>query len=236
MDVTPLDADSERPPTMRPGRKRDPGRDVQILEATLEVLAESGYEGATVDAVAARAQTARATVYRRWPTKLDLVLAAVGHMSAVDAAPEDLPDTGSLRGDLIATVRVDGVAEQRRRIDIMAGLHTTARTEPRLAALFTRAGPQPWVEASRTLLQRAVERGEYPLAEIDTLATVIPTMCVYRAAVEQQPITRDFCLALIDSVVIPAMRGGSLTAEPKGFNLTQDLATDHVRHDPEARP
>jgi AcrR family transcriptional regulator len=197
----------QRPATMRPGRKRDPGRDTQILEAALDVLAESGYEGATVDAVAARAQTARATVYRRWPTKLDLVLAAVAHMSTADAAPEDLPDTGSLRGDLIATIRVDGVAQQRRRIDIMSGLHATARTEPRLAALFSSAGAQPWVEVSRTLLQRAVERGEYPHADIDTLATVIPTMCIHRVAVERQPITRKFCLALIDSVVIPAMRG-----------------------------
>lgn len=193
---------------VKPGRKRDPRHDTQILDATLELLAETGYEAATVDSVAARAGAARATVYRRWPTKVDLVLAAVDHLSSSDAALGDLPDTGNLRDDLMASIRVENVDAQRFRINVMSGLQGAVRTEPRLAALAGAAGAVPWIEAGRTLLQRAVDRGEYPPPkDIDVLARVIPTICIHRVAIEQQPITRLFCLALIDGVVLPAMRG-----------------------------
>ncbi|HWG02510.1 MAG TPA: hypothetical protein VG164_11785 [Trebonia sp.] len=56
-------------------------------------------------------------------------------------------------------------------------------------------------------MQRAVDRGEFPPADVETLAQVIPMMCVSRA-VQQEPITREFSLALLDGVIIPALRGG----------------------------
>ncbi len=80
-------------------------------------------------------------------------------------------------------------------------------TDPRLADAGLGAGIGPWIVASRALLQRAVDRGEYPQADIATIAEVIPMMCICRAAVQQKPITGEFSLALIDSVIIPAMRG-----------------------------
>ena len=61
------------------------------------MLAEQGYEGMTIDMVAAQAGMARATVYRRWATKADLVLEAVSRMSHSDVNLDQLPDTGSLR-------------------------------------------------------------------------------------------------------------------------------------------
>ncbi|HEY3653224.1 MAG TPA: TetR/AcrR family transcriptional regulator [Streptosporangiaceae bacterium] len=188
------------------GRKRDAARDGVILDAALTVLAEQGYEGMTIDMVAAEAGMARATVYRRWVTKADLVLEAVSRMSHSDVSLAQLPDTGSLRGDMTAMILPLDDRQQQIRIQAMAGLLSLAKADQRLAEAATGAGIGPWIEASRILMQRAVDRGEYPPSDIGTLAEIIPMMCVSRA-VQRLPITREFSLALIDGVIIPALRG-----------------------------
>ncbi|NYJ06691.1 TetR/AcrR family transcriptional regulator [Petropleomorpha daqingensis] len=192
----------------RPGRKRDHTRDAVILDATLAVLAEQGYDRMTIDMVAARTGMARATVYRRWPTKADLVLQAVSGMSSGDVDAAHLPDTGTLRGDLAAMIRPFDDEQQQVRIQAVAGLLAVAKADPRLADIVAGAGIGPWVEAGRTLIRRAVERGEFrPPVDLDTLAELIPMMCIARA-VQQLPITREFSLTLIDGVLLPALRGG----------------------------
>jgi hypothetical protein len=90
----------------------------------------------------------------------------------------------------------------------MATRLVLSRTDSRLAETATSAGIGQWIEVTRTLIKRAVERGEFPPpGDLDTLAELIPMMCVSRA-VQQQPITREFSLALVDGVIIPALRGG----------------------------
>ncbi len=188
------------------GRKRDRSRDAPILDATLAVLAEAGYEGMTIDMVAARAGAARATVYRRWATKADLVLAAAARLSESDVGLDHLPDTGSFRQDVIALFVPDAPGDQQMRLQALIGLLMLARTDKRLADAATRAGIGPWIEANRVLMQRAVDRGEFPPADIEAIAQVIPMMCISRA-VQQEPITREFSLTLLDGVIIPALRG-----------------------------
>ena len=65
----------------------------------------------------------------------------------------------------------------------------------------------PWIEANRVLMQRAVDRGEFPPADVETLAQIIPMMCIGQV-VQQEPVARQFSLALLDGVIIPALRGG----------------------------
>lgn len=191
----------------RRGRKRNPARDRIILDATLAVLAEQGYDGMTIDTVAARAGSARATIYRRWPTKADLVLAAVARLGREDVARDELPDTGSLREDMTAMILPLTDEEQQLRIQAITALLLLPNDDERLVEAARRAGIGPWIEVSRFLIQRAVDRGEFPPpADLDTLAELIPMMCLSRA-VQQQPITREFSLALIDGVIIPALRG-----------------------------
>jgi AcrR family transcriptional regulator len=196
------------PAPARPGRKRDHNRDGVILDSTVAVLAEQGYEGMTIDLVAAHAGMARATVYRRWPTKADLVVDAVSHLSRGDVDAEQLPDTGTLRGDLLAMIRPLDEEQQQVRIQAVVALMAAARTNDRLAAAAKNAGIGPWVEAIRRLIERAVDRGEYPPpSDLNTLAEVIPMLCISRAA-QHLPITREFSVALIDVVILPALRGG----------------------------
>lgn len=174
------------------------------------VLADTGYDGLTIDKVAAQAGAARATVYRRWPSKADLVLAAVEQLSKVDVDLDALPDTGSLRGDMAAMILTETEEEQQFRTKVMTGLISLSFTEEsRLAEAATGAGLGPWIEAIEVLMRRAVERGEFPAAsvgDISVLAQVVPMLCVARA-VRHEPITREFSLAMIDEVIIPAMRG-----------------------------
>lgn len=178
-----------------------------ILESTLTVLAKHGYDGMTIDLVAAHAGMARATVYRRWPTKADLVLSAVARLSRDDVDLEHLPDTGTLRGDMIAMIRPFDDEQQQIHIQAVVGLLTLTKADERLATAATASGIGPWIEANRALIQRAVDRGEYaPPVNIDMLAELIPMLCVSRAA-QRLPIDRAFSEALIDGVIIPALRG-----------------------------
>src|ERR1700709_1972136 len=134
LDLTtePLDATVEH--STKLGRKRDHTRDPEILDAAIEVLAECGYERMTIDMVAARAKAGKATLYRRWPSKAELVIDAVACMKRPDFPPEHMPDTGTLRGDLLAMIRPHSLEESERKLQVMGGLVSMLSRDPQLAA------------------------------------------------------------------------------------------------------
>lgn len=192
----------------RSGRKRDHSRDVVILDAALDVLADAGYDGTTIDLVAAAAGAARATVYRRWATKVELVAAALARLAPDEVDLQQLPDTGTLRGDLLAATRPEDAEQTRRRTRVVAAVQIAAGREPALADALTRSGTEPWIAANRILIRRAIDRGEYGPADVEALAQVIPLMCTSRVAVQQLPITAEYATKLIDQVLLPALRAG----------------------------
>ena len=197
-----LEADA---PASRLGRKRDHTRDPEILEAAIDVLAESGFDGMTIDMVAARAKAGKATIYRRWPSKADLVLDAVACMKAADLAPERLPDTGTLRGDLVAMIRPRSIEEGERKLRIMGGLFGMISTSPELATAVHEAILEPRLAVNRLFLQRAVDRGEISAdRDIELLARVASGMAAFRMLVEQKPLDAEYLTSLIDHVILPA--------------------------------
>lgn len=190
----------------RIGRKRDQTRDADILDAALQVLAETGYEGMTMDMVAERARAGKATVYRRWPSKAELVLDGVAHLDSGAADPDQLPDTGTLRGDLVAMIGPSSLVEEEHKLKVMAGLVSTMSHGPQFAAAANAAIVEPWVVANRVLIQHAVERGEIDApADIATVSHIIPSMAAYRVFIQREPLDRDFLLSLIDVVLLPAL-------------------------------
>ncbi len=190
----------------RLGRKRDHTRDPEILAATLDVLADVGYDGMTVDLVAARAHAGKATLYRRWPSKAELVIDAVACMKRGDTDLEHLPDTGSLRGDLVAMIRPHAVEDGERKLQIMAGVSSLMAKSPELAASLHAAISEPRSTATRTLLERAERRGEIPPgSDLETIAQVSSSMATYRVFVRRLPVDREFLLSVIDGVVLPAV-------------------------------
>ncbi|GLY06362.1 TetR/AcrR family transcriptional regulator [Actinoplanes sp. NBRC 101535] len=201
------DGEAGRTVHRRPGRKPDPHRDAEILDVALQVLAEVGYTGMTMAAVAARAKAGKGTFYRRWPSKADLVLDAVGHMKRSQADLDSLPDTGSLRGDILALFKPASVEEGEYQLSIMAGLASMLSQDRGLAEAANDAIVEPWTAANRVLLSRAVSRGEVgATADIETLAQVIPSIAAYRALIQRKPFDRDFLVSIIDGVLLPAVR------------------------------
>ncbi|MET0425141.1 MAG: TetR/AcrR family transcriptional regulator [Actinoplanes sp.] len=191
----------------RPGRKPDPARDGEILDAALQVLAEVGYAGMTMSAVAARAKAGKGTFYRRWPSKAELVLDAVGHMKRSQADLDHLPDTGALRGDILALFKPASVEEGEHQLSIMAGLASMLSQDRGLAEAANDAIVEPWAAANRVLLGRAISRGEIDAAaDVETLAQIIPSIAAYRALIQRKPFDRDFLVAIIDGVLLPAVR------------------------------
>ncbi|MGH8938481.1 MAG: TetR/AcrR family transcriptional regulator, partial [Actinomycetes bacterium] len=107
------------------------GRDTAICDATLALLAEVGYDRMSMDAVAARAHASKATIYRRWPGKRELVLDALRGRAERTAVPAD---TGSLRSDLLATFRAMSDEFGDEEAELMAGVLHAMRCSPELGA------------------------------------------------------------------------------------------------------
>jgi AcrR family transcriptional regulator len=135
-------------------------REDAILAATIELVGEVGYAGLTMDAVAARAQASKATIYRRWRNKAQLVNAA---LDAYDASQnEGLPDTGDLREDLYAVMRVLRERASDSYLAMINGLIAAAKHDEELAAALQEHVANEELSPFLVSLQRAVDRGELP--------------------------------------------------------------------------
>jgi AcrR family transcriptional regulator len=202
---------SAAPAGRRTGRPIDRSSDAAILAAALDLLAERDYERLSLDEVAARTGKAKTTLYRRWATKEDLVLAAI---RAAGRPPEAglLPDRGSLRDDLLAVIDSPWLGGAARRSAVFAGLSSATRTSERLADLVRTEITEPYVEVYRRLLSRAIERQEISSAcsrTIPIIAEVIPAMTTHRSGAGGAPAERGFFVALVDDVVLAALGAAS---------------------------
>lgn len=141
-----------------PHRSRRTSSDVEetILAATLEVLNEVGFKGLTVEAVAARAGSAKTAVYRRWPSKVPLVVDALTHNRAL---PEP-PDTGDLRSDMIEIWKRVATGSERWVEQLLPVVTSYLTEDDDLMTTLRERYFQPRLEALRTVVARAVERGE----------------------------------------------------------------------------
>jgi AcrR family transcriptional regulator len=204
--------DADAPQRGRPGRKLDRSRDPQLLSCTLDVLAETGYEGMTIDLVAARANAARATVYRRWPTKAELVVEAV--LSSDQPVVDEIPDTGSLAGDFAALTSEQARASNGRMMQVVAGLLPNLASSPELAAAVRERMIGPRTAVMRTLLERAEARGEIPSGRnLDLLATVYPALVAFHALMLREPTDAAFISDVLNDILLPAAG-----ARPAGHN------------------
>lgn len=187
-----------------PGRPRDPAAEGAIIAATLELLAESGYEGVRVAQVASRAGVSKATMYRRWPSKTQLVVAALR-----TTPPLQPVDTGRLSDDLEALLfQFLGIVESTPLAGVLAALAAERRRDPALARVldpFVRERTRPLVES----MQRAVARGEIPpTVDLDLAASLtggpILTRVLFGGATDP-----DAVRSLVELVVL-ALQGSQV--------------------------
>ncbi|HKI39770.1 MAG TPA: TetR/AcrR family transcriptional regulator [Mycobacterium sp.] len=177
-------------------------RETEFLAVTLRLLQQHGYDGLTVDAVAATARASKATVYRRWPSKAELVVAAfIDGIRQVAVAP----DTGTLRGDLLQLGQLVCEQAHRHASTIRAVLVEVSRN-----AALNDAMQHQFLDQRKALIQhvlrQAVERGEIDEAVIsDELWDLLPGYLIFRSIMASRPPTQRTVQTLVDDVLIPAL-------------------------------
>lgn len=201
----------ESPETHAPGRKRDASRDDALCQAALEVLAEVGYDRLTIDAVAARAGAGKATCYRRWAGKAELVVDAVGRMKT---RPQQ-PDTGSLRGDLIALTCHFHEGDDTFRTDVQAGLVSGLVRDAALREMFAENFIAPRKAVFRAVFDQAVGRGEIsPVPDYGLLSDVVPSMIFHQLILTGRPPDAAFVITVIDQIILPLVTAGPRVQDP----------------------
>jgi AcrR family transcriptional regulator len=168
----------------------------------LQLLQQHGYDRLTVDAVAATARASKATVYRRWPSKADLVLAAFIEGIRQVAVP---PDTGTLRGDLLRLGELVCQQAQQHASTIRAVLVEVSR-HPALNDALQHQFVDQRKALIHHILQQAVDRGEIAESAIsDELWDLLPGYLVFRSIIPSRPPTRRTVQALVDDIIIPSL-------------------------------
>ncbi|MGI9158044.1 MAG: TetR/AcrR family transcriptional regulator [Marmoricola sp.] len=177
-------------------------REDEILDATLSLLLDVGYDRLTMDAVAKQAHASKATLYRRWETKTSLIVDTL--LRAKGAPHMDLPDTGTLRGDLVALFCGGHTGQAGTKV--LGAVVTALTNDPDFAEEFREKFIAPKVLVSQQVYARAMERGE--IRDDLDLEVIVPAMAgilMHRAFVLGQPTTDDTVRRVVDHVILPAV-------------------------------
>jgi AcrR family transcriptional regulator len=202
---------TEMPRPSRGGRPRDPSRDGVIRAAILRLLADVGYGALTMDAVASEAGVGKATIYRRWRTKQDLVVDTISDLNRAEASA---PDTGSLEGDLRQMLRSLVSVINGPTGAATLSLLSTVPHQPALAEAFQNGPLAVWRQSFEEIWARAEQRGEVrPGVGGSVAAETTSALLVQRWLLTGRPVDDAFADEVIDTVVLPLLRvSGSPTA------------------------
>lgn len=202
-----------------PGSARGVARESAICAAALELLGEVGYDRMSMDAVAARAKASKATIYRRWPGKRELVEYAIRCRGPQHLEP---PDTGSLRGDILATLRLAAEGFAAEDVALLSGVLRAMREAPEIADTLRQQVLVDKRNMGATIVRRAVERGELrPDADPGVFHEVAPALMFFRMLVIGEPIDDEFVRHVADDVLIPLLACSSRTTVPSARQETQ---------------
>ena len=177
-------------------------REAELLAVTLRLLQEHGYDQLTIDAVASAAHASKATVYRRWPTQAELVLAAfiegVRQVAVV-------PNTGTLRGDLLQLGETCGQHGLEHASTIRAVMVEVSR-HPALNDALQHQFLDQRKDTIQHVLRQAVDRGEITEDVItDELWDLLPGYLIFRSVIPGRPPTRSTVEAFVDGFLIPGL-------------------------------
>ncbi len=174
----------------------------EVLDVALDVLAEVGYDRLTIDLVAGRARAGKATLYRRWASKADLVADALASLE-VDGS---LPDTGSLRGDvqaLLAEKHVYDVA----RMKVACGVSTAMATDAELRNAVEERVVAPRRALLRRVLEAAQHRGEVDDdVDLDLVSSIVPALMMFWTMTEGFDAACALAPKIVEQVLLPALR------------------------------
>ena len=218
----------ERPKQRRrptAGRRRGAALEQAILRATIDELLESGYEALTMDRVARRAGTNKNAIYRRWPSRAALAVAAYRELNIAD---QPLPDTGSLRSDALELLRRANRSWTSPAGQLRRSLFAGVAHDPELLSLIldraNDAGSALWL----TVVARAVARGEVRPEALNPRAATVAIVLLRNEYVTRGPtsVADDVLVEIVDDVYLPLLRGRGVA---KDDALAPDIATKKAR-------
>lgn len=198
-------ASADQADTPRARRSRiTPERETAIYAALLDLLREVGYEAMTMDSVAARTRCSKATLYRQWAGKPELVARALRHTKPITLAGID---TGSLRGDLHAAVAQTDDVQMEKDAALVRSLIHAVHTDLDLLQALRELLIDPELSGLDTIVRRAVDRGE--IARDNHALAFVPHMVIgalfTRPLIEQRPVDQTFLRGYIDAAILPAL-------------------------------
>ena len=191
-----------------PQRRRGEALEGALLDAAWAELTKRGYDEFTIDAVATRAGTSRAVLYRRWPSKQDLVVATLTQY--VKAEFVAAPDTGSLRGDVIGLLKLANKLRVRLAMLVftqLGGFYREANTNLAELAAFIQGGRDAMLDE---VIERAVARGEIRAGQVsDRVARVPVDLFRYELMMTLKPVDDAVIEEIVDTVFLPLVRLGA---------------------------
>ncbi len=195
---------SEKTTTEEPrrGRPRDPSRDEAIIDAAIDLLVRDGYDRLSMESVATEAGVGKATVYRRWSNKAELVIDAMATLKpAVDTI-----DSGTLDGDIELMVSASCSPRSERLQQVMVSICSALPREPELLTAFRTRFTEPRIARITDLLVRAQRRGELDAGvDVPMAASLVPSLMLQRALMTGQPAGRAYAEQVVGSVLLPVL-------------------------------
>jgi AcrR family transcriptional regulator len=183
--------------------RRAPERRTAVFDSVFALLADVGYDRMTMDAVAARAHVSKATIYKTWPDKPDLVAEALAHH--FQEAPKP-PDTGTLRGDLLGLMTLACQFGNSVDAAVVAGVMTAATRNPVLARTMHEYMYEKKHVVHEAIIRRAAGRGElHPDTDPDLLHEIAHSMVLARRLELCEPMDERFAQHIVDDVLLPVL-------------------------------
>ncbi|MFD4953050.1 TetR/AcrR family transcriptional regulator [Streptomyces sp. NPDC058451] len=185
-------------------RRRGKALEQAIFDAVIEQLAHVGYAGLTMDSVAATAHTGKATIYRRWSNKAELVVDALDNTLPL---PDELPEGDSVREDLIELMREKAtVLNSPVGRAVQSLLAEIDRDRPFMGIVIDRV-VAPRQDVFWRILERGAERGEVREGSISPLVVGIgPAMMVQRFLSDPSPVPDELLVSVVDDLILPLIR------------------------------
>ncbi|GHF10213.1 TetR family transcriptional regulator [Streptomyces morookaense] len=197
-----MPTDTPKPAVRR--TRLTPEREAELYEAVLALLREVGYDALTMDAVAARTRASKATLYRQWKGKPELVASALRHNKPMSLA--DI-DTGTVRGDLQSMVCSADQDRMDKDAALMRGLQHAIHRDPDLKQALREVLIQPEMDALDAMFRRAVDRGEIEAGNpaLPFVGHMVLGGFIARPLIEDRTADSEYLSRYIDAVILPAL-------------------------------
>ncbi|MEH7606536.1 TetR/AcrR family transcriptional regulator [Priestia megaterium] len=185
------------------GRPLDLSRNRVILETTIDLLAENGYDSLTIEAVASKAKVGKGTIYRRWSSKTELVIDAAVSMSRYEVAKEKLNKNQDLRGQLIELISLLFLEDNKNYQKAMNAICNSVSWDEKLAGSMRDAFYWRHRNMLESILEPYVRENQITNDDIELIADIGPALVMYNVYSGNKSTKADYAERIVDKLMMP---------------------------------